>query len=381
MREHQGLLNGRNKPHILEYGLDCNLMDHPASYSPSLEQEVHRYCTWLQLVDVWFLLHAWHTYTSKCVFLIIAVAASLAIGGFIMQTPEPLPLLPHTAHSNHLSLRDSYTNDRYQCHSRLHTFCVELQTLHGEHEANIKEFHTELKALRDATDMTRKHIDEIKSLVQYVKTDASKMEVAPSLNKEASIQKLIEDELAKYDADKLGIPDYALESSGGSIVATPDTRIYKQMTWVTLWGIRLFTTGTNSPRNIIQASLQPGNCWAFEGSRGTVIIKLSARIHITAVTLEHIPQRISTTGNINSAPKMFAVFGLKHDSNDKDHLGYFTYDINGSPTQTFEVIQKAQQNYSFQAVELSVLSNHGNLDYTCIYRFRVHGTAATNVQI
>jgi hypothetical protein len=25
--EHQGLLNGRNKPHILEYGLDCNQMD------------------------------------------------------------------------------------------------------------------------------------------------------------------------------------------------------------------------------------------------------------------------------------------------------------------------------------------------------------------
>jgi hypothetical protein len=24
--------------------------------------------------------------------------------------------------------------------------------------------------------------------------------------------------------------------------------------------------------------------------------------------MEHIPQRISTTGNINSAPKMFAVF-------------------------------------------------------------------------
>lgn len=42
---------------------------------------------------------------------------------------------------------------------------------------------------------------------------------------------------------------------------------------------------------------------------------------------------------------------------------------------------QAQQNYSFQAVELSVLSNHGNPDYTCIYRFRVHGTAVTNVQI
>jgi hypothetical protein len=32
--------------------------------------------------------------------------------------------------------------------------------------------------------------------------------------------------------------------------------------------------------------------------------------------------------------------GLKHDSNDKLHLGSFTYDINGSPRQTFEVMQE-----------------------------------------
>jgi hypothetical protein len=35
-----------------------------------------------------------------------------------------------------------------------------------------------------------------------------------SLLTDASIQKQIVDEIAKYDADKLGMPDYALESSG-----------------------------------------------------------------------------------------------------------------------------------------------------------------------
>jgi hypothetical protein len=45
---------------------------------------------------------------------------------------------------------------------------MELQTHQGEYEANIKKIHTELKALREATDMTRKHMDEIKSLVQYL---------------------------------------------------------------------------------------------------------------------------------------------------------------------------------------------------------------------
>lgn len=38
-----------------------------------------------------------------------------------------------------------------------------------------------------------------------------------SLLTDASIQKKIEDEIAKYDADKLGMPDYALESSGESV--------------------------------------------------------------------------------------------------------------------------------------------------------------------
>jgi hypothetical protein len=34
---------------------------------------------------------------------------------------------------------------------------------------------------------------------------------------DALIQKQIEDEIAKYDADKLGMPDFALESSGETI--------------------------------------------------------------------------------------------------------------------------------------------------------------------
>ncbi|KDR11726.1 Unc-84-like protein A [Zootermopsis nevadensis] len=201
-----------------------------------------------------------------------------------------------------------------------------------------------------------------------------------SLLTDASIQKKIEDEIAKYDADKLGMPDYALESSGGSIIATPDTKNYEQKIWVTVWGISLFQIETNHPRNIIQASIQPGKCWAFRGSRGNVVIKLAAVIHITAVTMEHIPSRISTTGNINSAPKAFAVFGLKHDSTDKFHLGNFTYDKNGSPRQTFELIQKVPRSHVFQTLELSVLSNHGNRDYTSIYRFRVHGQLFTEPQ-
>jgi hypothetical protein len=46
---------------------------------------------------------------------------------------------------------------------------MQLQILQEEYEANIKKFHTELKQWREEADVTRKYMDEIKSLVQYLK--------------------------------------------------------------------------------------------------------------------------------------------------------------------------------------------------------------------
>ncbi|XP_069691156.1 SUN domain-containing protein 3-like [Periplaneta americana] len=93
-------------------------------------------------------------------------------------------------------------------------------------------------------------------------------------------------------------------------------------------------------------------------------------IHIMAVTLEHISHTISIMGNINSAPQQFQVNGFVAGTITKICLGIFTYDKNGASRQTFTVKPKAE---TFEAVELTILSNHGNTEYTCIYRFRVHG--------
>lgn len=54
--------------------------------------------------------------------------------------------------------------------------------------------------------------------------------------------------------------------------------------------------------------MHPGNCWAFQGPQGFAVIRLSARIHPTAVTLEHVPKSLSPNSTISSAPKDFAVF-------------------------------------------------------------------------
>lgn len=57
-------------------------------------------------------------------------------------------------------------------------------------------------------------------------------------------------------------------------------------------------------------------------------------------------------------------------------LGSFVYEINGKALQTFELPDiGVKANYGH--VELHVLSNYGHAEYTCVYRFRVHGIPAS----
>jgi SUN domain-containing protein 1/2 len=90
------------------------------------------------------------------------------------------------------------------------------------------------------------------------------------------------------------------------------------------------------------------------------------------------------------------------DENDAEgiNLGNFSYQDNGETLQYFPVevnnlksqieslrifsynknsnflllqLQETQTE-SYRYVELRITSNHGNPEYTCLYRFRVHGT-------
>lgn len=58
----------------------------------------------------------------------------------------------------------------------------------------------------------------------------------------------------------------------------------------------------------MQPDMYPGNCWAFKGSQGYLVVRLSMKIYPTAFTLEHIPKTLSPTGNITSAPRNFSVY-------------------------------------------------------------------------
>uniref|UniRef100_A0A671R102 SUN domain-containing protein 1-like n=1 Tax=Sinocyclocheilus anshuiensis TaxID=1608454 RepID=A0A671R102_9TELE len=193
---------------------------------------------------------------------------------------------------------------------------------------------------------------------------------------EEQVQLIVQRALKLYSEDRTGQVDYALESGGGSILSTRCSETYETKTaLMSLFGIPLWYF-SQSPRVVIQPDMYPGNCWAFKGSQGYLVIRLSLSMIPTSFCLEHIPKSLSPSGNISSAPRRFSVYGLDDEYQEEGKLlGDYTYQEDGESIQTFPVMEKNDK--AFQIIEMRVLSNWGHPEYTCLYRFRVHGKPHT----
>ncbi|XP_028828581.1 SUN domain-containing protein 2-like isoform X2 [Denticeps clupeoides] len=218
-----------------------------------------------------------------------------------------------------------------------------------------------------------------KRLLQQLGQDAWKS-VGETLQREGAgsitikdMEQIVHRALSLYRADGTGMADFALESSGASVINTRCSETYRtRSACISLFGFPLWYH-SESPRTVIQPELYPGKCWAFQGAEGFLVIALSYPVHITHVTLEHLPRVLSPTGRIDSAPRDFSVYGLNSETEEGSHVGTFIYDQNGEPIQTFR-LPVPMENF-YQMVELRILSNWGHPEYTCVYRFRVHGEA------
>lgn len=172
---------------------------------------------------------------------------------------------------------------------------------------------------------------------------------------------------------------------------------------------------------------QPGQCWPMAGSRGTLGVHIGQTIYPSAFTLEHIPRDMSPSGDagLASAPRMVRIYGvynlsafldLKRQDNDLgrfvDNEAAINQTLETAPTavllakheyspflarahklvgvaqtqppnfQTVSLLESAQQlllRYGpLQNFILSVQSNWGRPEFTCLYRFRIHGEAFAN---
>ncbi|KAH9921095.1 hypothetical protein B0H21DRAFT_701780 [Amylocystis lapponica] len=149
------------------------------------------------------------------------------------------------------------------------------------------------------------------------------------------------------------------------------------------------------PVTVLMHGLQPGHCWPMEGTSGHLGIKLSSPVHVTNVTVDHIPNIVAA--NIYSAPRHFVLWGFIDRSTILDTesiercrapvplwtnipdgvmpcpLTAFEYNIDRSyHVQNFEVEDWAQ-TFKVDQVVFQILDNWGSSESTCLYRLRVHG--------
>ncbi|XP_077915967.1 SUN domain-containing protein 3 [Halichoerus grypus] len=179
--------------------------------------------------------------------------------------------------------------------------------------------------------------------------------------------------LKKLREDQVQMADYALKSAGASVIEAGTSDSYKNNKAKLYWHGIGFLTYEMPPDIILQPDVHPGKCWAFPGSQGHALIKLARKITPTAITMEHISEKVSPSGNISSAPKEFSVYGIsKQCEGEEIFLGQFVYNKTGSTVQTFKLQHDVSE--SLLCVKLKILSNWGHPKYTCLYRFRVHGT-------
>ncbi len=161
----------------------------------------------------------------------------------------------------------------------------------------------------------------------------------------------------------------------------------------------------------------------MDGSRGQVTFRLPYAIKLESFSLDHVPWSIMPEGVYTSAPKKLKVIAyppclepnicgaLGFDAADPMEVAHIEYDMDGPVVQTFDsIFVQAAKPRAFRAddeaeidvdedegedevtscsqeaaacssppemdvaaITVKILENHGNLDYTCIYRFRVHG--------
>ncbi|KRY76634.1 Mitochondrial uncoupling protein 4, partial [Trichinella pseudospiralis] len=230
---------------------------------------------------------------------------------------------------------------------------VALQTLINNHEALFNSIDLKLRELSAVCQREQTSIEVSK--IDGISVSVSDVDARINLA------------LKRYDADRTMMPDFALESSGGSVLSIRCTETYDQrVRVVTLFGIPLYYKAF-SPRIVIQPGIVPGECWAFKGSVGSLVIKLSGVINVTSFSYEHVSKFIATDGNIESAPREFEVYGLmsKHDENPQ-LLGQYTYDDMGDPLQHFPVT--ATNTTPVPIVEFKIIRNYGHPKYTCLYR-------------
>ncbi|KAE8689560.1 protein ETHYLENE INSENSITIVE 3-like isoform 1 [Hibiscus syriacus] len=254
-------------------------------------------------------------------------------------------------------------------------------------EEKSEELGKSLSELKSADLLTKEEFEKMYEQMLKEKGENGKSENPVSLSDlGAYAREIVKNEIEKHASDGLGRVDYALSSGGGKVVRHSEPFLGgKGINWF----LKSSQNGVHRDADkILKPSFgEPGQCFPLKGSSGFVQIKLRTAIIPEAVTLEHVAKSVAY--DRSSAPKDCRVYGWQLQGGDPGFavdskkmflLAEFTYDLEKSNAQTFDVLDTAGIGI-VDTVRLDFSSNHGSASHTCIYRLRVHGHEPDSVSM
>jgi hypothetical protein len=165
-----------------------------------------------------------------------------------------------------------------------------------------------------------------------------------------------------WQADRTGLPDFALASGGGRVLAHSPLH-HSQA------GQLRSRLHPRADDLLLSAAMEsPGHCLALDGQTGWVEVELRTRLQLSALTLEHVHPALAF--DIGTAPAGFALLAAEEGRTETLAEGAFA--LSGAPVQTFPALGGGQP---VRRVRLVLRGNQG-ANYTCLYRLRVHGRPA-----
>ena len=225
--------------------------------------------------------------------------------------------------------------------------------------------------------------------------------------------------------DLVSRADFALHSAGARPIPSltshtlemrPNTLRGTVLSWMTGHGREL----GRSPITALHQDIHSGLCWPMSGDSGQLGVALSFPAYITDITIDHVSKEVAF--DLRTAPRDMEVWGLvegkenlekvmafragraaqhaeavraaeesgsplPEEPGEDDYpptlpanqpfirLASFSYDVHAPANiQTFPVRQEIQElGVDFGIVALVIKNNWGKQEYTCLYRFRVHG--------
>lgn len=223
----------------------------------------------------------------------------------------------------------------------------------------------------------------------------------------SEVQEIIDREVEILKADGTGKHDFASLRSGAKVISTGPLGTSPSLVQnlplgnqlMSKLGLRFYGHGPD-------AALEPtfprdalGQCWSFEkegvrkritikeldnreiqsnpnrGMYATLAVNLSKPIFVTEILLEHAP--VSVSSNRDTAIKDFRVIGFDDEGANGNPwlLLASEYDSQHDAVQYYEVERELEDGTpipKIASVVLAIDSNWG-ADYSCLYRFRVHG--------